>query len=83
MSPAISVPGDSSEGRRLVHLEADPVSERMEEALLEHLSRRLAALRRQAGPLVRLAREPVQLLACRPGRTASNARASDSRVSSW
>src|SRR5581483_5854602 len=40
------VVADAAERRALVHLEPDAVAERMEEAVLEHLSRRLRPLRR-------------------------------------
>ena len=46
---------DEPEDRQLVHLEADAVAERVEEALLERLARLLRALRRIAGGLEDLA----------------------------
>ena len=60
-SPATSTSGALPEQRRLVDLEPDAVSERVEEPLLEHLSGRLAQLRRQSRLLVGLARQAVEL----------------------
>src|SRR5215211_7681287 len=51
----------ASEVRRLVHLEPDTVAETVEEAVLEHLARRLREHRRLAVLLEQLADEPKDL----------------------
>ena len=66
-SPAISVVRRAAEARALVHLEPDPVAERVEVALVEPLARRLAALGDHAGLLERLARSAVHLAAVDAG----------------